>query len=105
MTSDQAKLVGMGVLWLAVGAVLIGAKKLKRSNPYMGFSVLKAKVARRGGVYSPGGIAATAGRAKYGTEGMKKLAALGRQLKRRGYTRRRTDELKKKLAERLLKGK
>jgi hypothetical protein len=43
------------------------------------FSELKAKLAKRKGVTSPGGLAAFIGRKKYGKEGMAKLSAAGRR--------------------------
>lgn len=45
------------------------------------FSELKAKLAKRKGVTSPGGLAAFIGRKKYGKAGMAKMAAAGRMTK------------------------
>ena len=49
------------------------------------FGKLKAKLARRPGVYDPGGLAATIGRRKYGPKRFAAMAAAGRR--RRGRHR------------------
>jgi len=48
---------------------------------YMGFNALKSKLAGRPGVTNPGALAATIGRAKYGTQQFNSAAAKGKSLK------------------------
>jgi hypothetical protein len=48
---------------------------------YVGFSKLKAKIARRGGVRDPGAVAAAIGRKKYGAARFQRAAAKGKSLK------------------------
>jgi hypothetical protein len=47
---------------------------------YVGFDKLKAKLARKG-IRSPGGLAASIGRKKYGKRKFQKAAAKGQSLK------------------------
>jgi hypothetical protein len=58
---------------------------------YVGFSKLKSKIAKRGGVRDPGAVAAAIGRKKYGKKRFQAAAAKGKKLrgaKHRGGKRR-----------------
>jgi hypothetical protein len=46
---------------------------------HIGFDTLKAKLAAKGNVTDPAGLAAKIGREKYGKKGMAALAAAGRK--------------------------
>ena len=55
------------------------AGKLPKLGTGERFRRLKAKLGRKPGIYSPGGLAAKIGRAKYGKAGFAALAAKGRR--------------------------
>ena len=50
---------------------------------YIGFKKLKAKLARRKGIYSPGGLAHAIGVKKYGKKAFAKMSAAGRRRMKR----------------------
>lgn len=50
---------------------------------YLGFSALKSKIAKKGGVRNPGAVAASIGRSKYGKKKFQAAAAAGRKMGKR----------------------
>ena len=48
--------------------------------PYVGFAKLRKAIAKKGGAYDPGAVAASIGRKKYGKAKFQAAAAKGKKL-------------------------
>ena len=61
-------------------AALARRKAAKKKGTYLGFSALRARLARRKDVKNPDAMAAMMGRKKYGKAGMEAMSAMGKKM-------------------------